>query len=71
MIPNAQWSVSTIQIGLFQLYNATIKRVKHWSSIILFCSMGNSSISSEISRSEANIFSLFILNLGLDPVNQQ
>jgi hypothetical protein len=58
-------------LGLFQPYNATVKRFKRWSSTILFCSDHNSCISSEISHSEANIFSLFVLNLGLDPVDQQ
>ena len=57
--------------GLFQPYYATVKRFKRWSSVFCSDQCTTCVFSSKFSRSEANLFSLFVLNLGLDPVDQQ
>ena len=71
IIPNASVVCFNRSQGLFQPYSATVKRFKRWSSIFCSDQCTTRVFSSKFSRSEANLFGLFVLNLGLDPVDQQ
>ena len=57
--------------GLFQLSDATIKSNKRWSSLSVCSDRKISYYFVLISRNEVKRLSLFILALGLHPIDQQ